>query len=406
MQVRTRPARSTVVDAALGLGGAALFAASIAATIGGSLAIGVARAVVTPPNHRRDPVRLLAVDRVRGLVTLQRTTESAAPGNYTLIYDAGVGRCRIGEIDTSTRRTVTRRFSGETGSTLDRVRFVRVASAPERSLDDVGVRWHQVVVSTELGESPAWRFEGGDGSRVAILVHGRGAVLTEPLRSVRLLRDAGWTSLLVAYRNDVGAPPSPDRRFGLGATEWRDIDAAMRAAVDAGARDLLLVGWSMGGATVLQALRHSELRDRIAGVVLESPVVSWRATLRHQGRLLRLPRWVISLAVWLLGSTLAGPLVGLRARLPMADLEFARHLDETSAPILLFHSRGDTVVPYRPSARLARMAPGRITYEEFEDALHVRLWNTDAPRWESAWRRWLSTLTPTRQDGDAGTGPV
>ncbi|MGO2111240.1 MAG: alpha/beta hydrolase, partial [Pseudoclavibacter sp.] len=350
------------------------------------------REVVTPPRSRRDPVRVHAIDVDASTVTLARTTESEAPGTYTLVYAGGEGSCRIGEVLDESDRTVTRRFADETGVPLREQRFVRLSSAPERTIDDVGVPWRETWVSTELGEAPAWAFEAEGSRDWAIHVHGRGAVLTEPLRSVRLLRDEGWNSLVISYRNDLAAPASPDGKFGLGATESRDVAAAIEWAIAHGAERLLLVGWSMGGATVMQALLNSPVRDRIAGVVLESPVVSWRATLALQGRQVNLPGVVIRLATELLSSRLARALVGLDAPIPIDDMELLARAGELREPILLIHSIGDTVVPYLPSARLAALRPDLVTYEQFERARHVRSWNVDAPRWERAVRTWVRQL--------------
>ena len=83
-----------------------------------------------------------------------------------------------------------------------------------------------------------------------------------------------------------------DRYVALG--EWRDIEPAMQYALDHGAEELVLMGWSMGGATVLQALTRSLLADRVIGVALESPVVDWIATLDFQAAIRRFPaivRW-------------------------------------------------------------------------------------------------------------------
>ncbi|WP_188726213.1 alpha/beta hydrolase family protein [Pseudoclavibacter endophyticus] len=394
---RTATWGAEVARAAAGLSLAATVVMSTIAAVGSTVGVLVGRAVVTPPDQRRDPVRLHAIDPAASTVTLARTTESAAAGNYTLVYAAGRGSCRLGEIVSENERTVTRRYSDETGAALEEQQFVRVASAPERSIDDVGVPWGERRVPTELGDAPAWLFEAPGSRDWAIHVHGRGAVLTEPLRSVRLLHDEGWTSLVISYRNDLGAPRSPDGKFGLGATEWRDVEAAMAFALSRGAERLLLVGWSMGGATVMQALFASAHRDRVIGVVLESPVVSWRATLALQGRRLKLPWWVIRFTTWLLASPLAPLLVRTAAPIPIDAMELTRRAGDLRVPVLLFHSTGDTVVPYHPSARLARARPDLVTYEQFDEALHVRNWNVDAPRWERAWRQWVRQFTSVEE---------
>ncbi|WP_424463981.1 alpha/beta hydrolase family protein [Pseudoclavibacter helvolus] len=361
------------------------------AAVAGTAATMVAKAVVTPPRRRRDPVRLLGVDKQAGTVTLARTPETAAPGHYSLVFAAETGRANVGAVVGESERTVTRRFWGEQGARLDRVRSVRLASAPQLWVRDLELPWSWVDVQTELGAMPAWLIPSPQASDSwAIHVHGRGAVMTEPLRAVPLFRGRGWNSLVVSYRNDALAPQSPDGKFGLGATEWRDVESAMEWAVARGARRIILVGWSMGGATVLQAALRARRRDLIAGVFLESPALSWRSILRYQGSAMKLPRPVASLGIWLLGSPFARPLLGLEAPIRLEDLEIPQRLDELRVPMLIFHSRDDTVVPVDASREVARRRPDLVTYEEFERALHTRLWNVDSGRWEHSLDRWLA----------------
>ncbi|WP_371029426.1 alpha/beta hydrolase [Pseudoclavibacter sp. JSM 162008] len=363
------------------------------AAIAGTAATMVARAVVTPPRRRRDPVRLLRVDKQAGTVSLARTPETAAPGHYSLVFAAETGRANVGAVVDESERTVTRRFWGEQGAQLERVRSVRLASAPQLWVRDLDLPWRWVDVQTPLGAMPAWLIPAAQASDSwAIHVHGRGAVMTEPLRAVPLFRGRGWNSLVVSYRNDALAPPSPDGKFGLGATEWRDVESAMDWAAERGAKRIILVGWSMGGGTVVQASLNARHRELVAGIFLESPALSWRSILRYQGRAMRLPRAVTALGVWLIGSPFARPLLGLDAPIPLAELEIPSRLGELRVPILLFHSSADTVVPVEASREVARRRPDLVTYREFERALHTRLWNVDSGRWEQSLDEWLATF--------------
>lgn len=399
---RPSPVRIAVSSLALGAGAALLAVGSAGVTA----SVLMARAVVTPPTRRREPLRVQAVDREHGTIRLPRTLESSADGTYSLVFADGRGRALLGPVVERTARTVTRRFSRDEGAPLERGTNVRVASSPQRGPDDVGLPWRAVEVPTELGPAPAWLFPADpDRGDWAIHVHGRAAVMTEPLRSVELFDEAGWNSLVISYRNDPGAPRSADGRFGLGWTEWRDVDAAMSWAAERhGAKRFVLVGWSMGGATVLQALLESNLRRRVVGMVLESPVVSWRATLSHQGRLLHMPKWVTRLAIQLIESPLARPLVGVDAPIPLDRLELVDRAEELGVPVLLYHSTDDAMVPYRASAKLGRRRPDLVTYVEFAEGHHTRLWNVDAARWEGALRSWLARLPGAGRAGATGRG--
>ena len=382
--------------------GSSSSAVKIAAVSVGAIAVGlgavvataatmIARAVVTPPRRRRDPVRLLAVDKQAGTVTLARTPETAAPGHYSLVFAAETGRANVGAVVGESERTVTRRFWGEEGARLEGVRSVRLASAPQLWVRDLDLPWRWVDVQTPLGAMPAWLIPAAQASDSwAIHVHGRGAVMTEPLRAVPLFRGRGWNSLVVSYRNDALAPRSPDGKFGLGATEWRDVESAMDWAAARGAKRIILVGWSMGGGTVLQAALNARHRELVVGVFLESPALSWRSILRYQGAAMKLPGFVTGLGIWLIGSQLARPLLGLAAPIPLGELEIPDRLAELTVPILLFHSSGDTVVPVDASREVARRRPDLVTYREFERALHTRLWNVDSGRWEHSLDEWLA----------------
>ena len=73
------------------------------------------------------------------------------------------------------------------------------------------------------------------------------------------------TSLVISYRNDRELPrPAPV------ATTWASPSGATSRrrvlhAVQAGARDVVLFGWSMGGAIALQLIDRSWTADRVCG---------------------------------------------------------------------------------------------------------------------------------------------
>ncbi|WP_228985481.1 alpha/beta hydrolase, partial [Streptomyces sp. DH12] len=113
-----------------------------------------------------------------------------------------------------------------------------------------------------------------------IAVHGLGATREHVLNVLDALRRNQFPVLVPAYRGDPEAPRSPDGLNHLGETEWRDLDAVLRHAVDSGARKVVLYGWSTGATMALRAAARSELRERVAGLLLDSPVLDWESTLR------------------------------------------------------------------------------------------------------------------------------
>jgi alpha-beta hydrolase superfamily lysophospholipase len=204
------------------------------------------------------------------------------------------------------------------------------------------------------------------------------------------VHEVGFSSLIPLYRSDVGAPPSPDGRYNLGLSEWKDLEAAMLHAIESGAQEIVLFGWSMGGAIVLQALDLSWLSDRVTGVVLDAPVIDWADVLRHQAAAHQVPGPVELLSRRLIGRRAARRLVGVHDPIDVARTDWVSRADELSHPMLLIHSEDDEFVPVGPSAALAARRPDLVRYEPWQVARHTKEWNVDPGRWDRLVREFLT----------------
>lgn len=375
-----------VVVGALVASGAAVVIGAIATA---AVVIAVARTVITPPRRWSEKVRILALGT--GTVTLSRTTDTSLAGTYGLWFDGGGGHARVGPILSETDATVTRELIHVDFGDLAVGGRARIGAWVYLQPDDIGFPWSEVMVPTTAGPAPAWLIpaEGDRGSWV-INVHGRGVRRAETLRAVEVFRRSGYTSLLVSYRNDGDAPASADGRYALGDTEWEDIDAAIVYAANHGATDVVLMGWSMGGATVLQAVTRSQAASVVSGIVLESPVVDWLTALRHQGRGLGVANPFRHGVFVLLTRKWGGRFTGQLQPIDLARLNFVARAADLSVPILILHSADDQRIPATASRLLAELRPDIVTYEEFPQAGHTRLWNHDPVRWESTIASWLS----------------
>jgi uncharacterized protein len=386
---------TTLRKGALAAGAASAIMAGVSAAGSVGAATYFARRVVTPDPRRPDDTEILAVAGDR--VTLGLTAETGVPGRYGLWLDGGEGHARVGEmLDLDHERgRVTRRVEGVDSGRLT-VGFARwnqyyYAGSPH---DAFGLPTEDVQIRSELGDVPAWlvpaEASAGAGDRWAILVHGRGARREECLRAVPVTHELGYTTLIPMYRNDIGAPPSPDGRYNLGLSEWRDVEAAMLHAVEAGAREIVLAGWSMGGAIVLQTLDRSWLSPRVSRVVLDAPVIDWSDVLRHHAAANRVPAPVGAMSRALMGRRSARRLVGVHEPIDVARTDWVRRSDELTHPMLLIHSEDDEFVPVGPSAALAAKRPDLVTYEPWQLARHTKEWNVDSRRWDAAVRAFLA----------------
>lgn len=384
---------STARKLLAGAGVGVLALAGAAALGTAALSVAVARTVIIPPSRREEDAPVLAVDLDAREIVFAATPDSRLPGVYSFWFDHERGHARIGEIVRREPRRVTRRIEAVDFGDLAHARRGRLTGWVFLDPGALGLDFSDVDIATELGDAPAWLVPAADaGGRWAIHVHGRAVRRPETLRAVPIFHEAGYTSLVVSYRNDGEAPRSPDHRYALGDREWLDVDAAMRYAVDHGAREIVLVGWSMGGATVLQALTRSPHRDRVSGVVLESPVVDWVTALDFQVALRRLPIFVRAGVVWLFSHPWGRVFTGLVEPLDIDRLDFVARARELDRPVLVLHSRDDGFVPSTASHALAVARPDIVTFEEFAGAAHTKLWNFDRERWEGAVRRWIADL--------------
>ena len=376
------------MTAAAGVAAAAL---SAAGTVGAATYF--ARRVLTPDRFRPDDTQILAVEDES--VTLELTAESGQPGRYGLWFDDGQGHARVGavlEVDEEAgwvRRVLEGVDAGELRIGTARWNQYYFAGAPQ---DALGLPSREVEVATDIGMLSAWEVPAADGApgRWAILVHGRGAPREECLRAVPVLHDLGFTALIPLYRNDIGAPPSSDGRYSLGLSEWRDLEAALQHVVDAGAQQIVLFGWSMGGAIILQTLDRSWLSDRVSAVVLDAPVIDWADVLRHHGAMHKIPGPIGSLSRSLIGRRWARRLVGVHEPIDVALTNWEHRADELKHPTLLIHSLDDEFVPAGPSISLAAKRPDLVRFEPWREARHTKEWNVDPERWDAVVRAFLT----------------
>ena len=299
-------------------------------------------------------------------VILAATPEATVDGVYGFFFDGGRGHARIGRIlsYSPAERTVLREvesvYSGD--SATARRGWWSGAAYPDPAA--LGLPVEDVLIDVDGGTAPAWLVRAVPVSEEtapdvwAIMVHGRGASRQEGLRAVRTARELGMSSLLISYRNDGLAPSASDGRYGLGSTEWRDVETAIEYALQQGAREVVLFGWSMGGAICLQTADLSRHRQVIRAMVLDAPVINWVNVLAHHAELNRIPSAVGRYGQLMLGHPLGRRLTAWpprwtsRRRTAFFTGRGAAHADPHCA------QRGRRIRPLRAFRRAGREEPG------------------------------------------------
>ena len=319
-------------------------------------------------------------------ITLRPGPDSKADGPWT---EAGVwgleleeGYHRVADILSISEHSVVREFIPLGGHpTVGEMVRLDSYSFPDDPEAAHGIPFQEVPVSSTIGAFPAW-FIDGHGSTWAIFVHGKGAKRQEALRMVPTVVEAGYPSLVITYRNDEGETASADGYYRFGQTEWEDLEAAIRYALNHGAEDVVLVGYSMGGAIVVSTMYRSPLASRVGGIILDAPMLDFNATVDLGARQRGAPGVLTALGKWI---------AAIRFDIDWDAFDYLRRVEEIAVPTLLFHGDADDTVPIETSDAFADRS-NLVTYVRVPNAAHVRSWNTDPARYESAVREFLNSL--------------
>ncbi|HET9163644.1 MAG TPA: alpha/beta fold hydrolase [Solirubrobacterales bacterium] len=364
-----------------------------AATIALLVALGIGVAIswhfsdaVLVPDHSPWPesTEVLGVSPKR--ISLARSEDSERPGVYGLDWPGG--HAVIGAIEHESGDAVVRKLLSSHGYLVaGRKVLVEADVYAGNPREALGIPFSTVPVADELGLMPDWLIRGRSRTWT-IVVHGINGTPQEGLHLLPALRRAGLPTMLIAYREDLGAPPSPDGFHHMGLTEWRDLQAAAGYALAHGARRLVLVGYSMGGAIVAQFMQKSSLAGRVAGLVLDAPVLDWKRTIEFNSEEMGLPGFAALPVIWAIGA---------RVDADWDSLDALAHPEAFHLPILLFHGTDDKVVPISGSDDFAAELPRWVTYYRVPEAGHTQAWNVDPRLYERRLSAFLASLEPSQR---------
>ena len=260
--------------------------------------------------------------------------------------------------------------------------YLERTAYPHDPLSAHGLDYREVMIPGPIGNLGAWHVPANSDTW-AVLVHGRTSSRETSLKLLDDLADLGINSLTIDYRNDEGAPPSESGYYDFGVTEWEDVEAAVRYALENGAEKIVLVGYSMGGGIVVNYQLRSSLADRTVGMVLDAPMLNFGRTVDKGAEERSVPSPITATAK--LFST-------FRFGIDWRALDFLSHADDLTVPVLLIHSDIDDTVPIETSQEFARLAPELVEMHTFKDVDHVASWNSYTDEYEALFRDFLQRI--------------
>ena len=380
--------------AAVGVGAGVGAVISVASS---GLAAYFARRIVVPENAPEE-LDILHIDGFSPnmRIHLPADEETTVPGMYGLYFNQGSGHAVIGDIVEYDPRsqTVSREILSVTKGDIRRARHGRWTGVVYPDPLAAGVKSEDIELETDAGSLPAWLLptDHPDPSDTwAILIHGRASTRAEGLRAAPVLNTLGVPAIAMSYRNDAEVRVESSSRYGLGDTEWIDVDAAIDYALAHGARNVVLFGWSMGGAIAFQAASRGRNREHVAALVLNGPVVDWINVLDGQARKNMLPTPIAKLTLEMITQPWARPITGLETPLDLGRMDWVTRAAELDVPVLLIHSDDDEFVPSSPSHALASVRRDLVTMPTYQKGRHTKEWNVDPVRWEDDVANFLET---------------
>lgn len=321
----------------------------------------------------------LEVAAITADTVVLRPTEGEGPaslgvdGEFGLRWETGYGR--VGEVLEANDGGVARSFSVVQGDPPTAGSPAQLDARAYPDIDHVPLRrgYEDVQVDGSLGTFPAWFVPGSDDTWV-IVVHGNSLSRLDTVRFLPALEQAGYPTLTITHRNDAGAPEDPSGLLRYGLTEWEDLDASVRYALDRGAVDVALFGDSMGGGVIAAFLQRSELAPLVEAVVFDAPMLDFSATVDDNAA--REP---------LVGPINLPPsLTWTAKRIAQfrydVDWEALDYMDDPSifdVPTLVFHGEEDLTIPIATSEELAELRPDTVELVRCPAADHIECWNVD-----------------------------
>ncbi len=343
----------------------------------------------SPSTFEFDIPVLAAANGTVTLSTVDGPDELETPGIWGLAWADGYGR--LTELVATGDETVEWRLELVSGASpvagdladLDGRAF------PGNPMEGLGIPFTRVTYPSSLGDNPAWFIDGDDTTWV-VLVHGNGLTRRDVLKPLPVIVANGNPALVITYRNHPQAPADPSGRLQYGLTEWQDVAAAVDYALAAGAENVVLVGYSMGGGIVTNFLYEAPQASLVRGVVLDSPMLDLSAAIDLGASNRSLP--VIGLPIPATLTATAKWIAGWRYDLDWGRLDYLDRADEIEVPVMLFHGVEDDIVPVETSDALADELGDQVIYHRVASAKHLESWNIDPAMYEKLLGEFLAGL--------------
>ena len=194
-----------------------------------------------------------------------------------------------------------------------------------------------------------WWVEGKTKGKCVILCHGLGADKADMLNYIPLLHQKGYSVLAFDFR---GHGESKEKYTSLGYNEVNDLLAAVEYAKEKGAKQLGVLGRSMGAAV---SIRTAEICPDIKAVIADSSFAKLTDMIRsYSNKFYHLPYYpLVPLAVFT---------AKIRSGFKYETVNPVESAARMRTPLLLIHGLADGNIPPENSQKIfdAALGPKKI----------------------------------------------
>jgi len=301
-------------------------------------------------------------------------------GIYGIKWEKGFGL--LTDIISFNDNHITRRFHLTSGSMPQpgEETLIDIFIYPYESYQIDELPSEEIFYTSAPGKFSAYYVHNREKTWV-ILIHGNSMERVDTRRQALSLKNLGYPTLNISYRNDKDQPKDPSGNLQYGITEWRDLEGAVHYAMKNGAKNIVLLGISMGGGIALNFIYKSELRDKIQGLVLDSPILDFGKTVDLNAKKERVPG--LGLPVPRILIDMAKFLCRVRFKIEWQSINYLKDADKLDVPVLLFHGTDDRTIPVTTSDEFSEKRKDLIyRYVRIDGVGHVRSWNFDPAMYE------------------------
>ena len=221
-------------------------------------------------------------------------------------------------------------------------------------------------------------FKNKNSNKVAILCHGyRGTAYRDFCGGAHEAIELGYSVILIDERAH-GTSQGHSITFGI--REVQDLISWVNYARERFGQEieLVLIGISMGGATVLMAA--DKVGENVK-IIADSPYSSPKIMLKETIRSIHLPIFIFYPLLYITSI--------LFAHTNLNKLSAYDSIKNTNNKVLIIHGNKDSVVNYKISERLYQTYPNKIQYELFDGADHGVSYLSDVERYKKIIRDFL-----------------